>query len=398
MKDTPGPLKDITVLDLSRVLVGPFCSMMLADMGADVIKVEEPGVGDETRTWGPPFVEGEATYFLSINRNKRSITVNLRSEAGRNIVYRLAERADIVLENFRPGVAKRLQVDYDTLQARNPRLLYTSFSAFGQTGPYAERPGYDLVLQAMGGIMSLTGYPDRPPVKMGVAISDLAAGMFAAYAIVSALYSRSRTGKGQYIDVALLDGQIALLTAWASSYFATGKAPGRYGSGHPQIVPYQAFPTLTIEIIVCVTNEKFWGLLCDLLALPSLKDDPRYRTNPDRVQNRDSLLPMLEAEFLSRPGEEWLERLQSAGIPSAPINTVDRALGDPQVLARGMVVEVDHPTAGRLKLPGPPYKLSETPATVRTAPPLLGQHTDEILAQFGYSPTEIQDLRQMGAV
>jgi crotonobetainyl-CoA:carnitine CoA-transferase CaiB-like acyl-CoA transferase len=393
-----GPLVDITVLDLSRVLVGPFCSMMLADMGADVIKVEEPGMGDETRSWGPPFVEGEATYFLSINRNKRSITVNLRSEAGRSIVYRLAERADIVLENFRPGVAKRLQVDYDTLQARNPRLIYTAFSAFGQTGPYAERPGYDLVLQAMGGIMSLTGYPDRPPVKMGVAISDLAAGMFAAYAIVSALYSRSRTGKGQYIDVALLDGQIALLTAWASSYFATGKIPGRYGSGHPQIVPYQAFPTLTIEIIVCVTNEKFWGLLCDLLVLPSLKDDPRYRTNPDRVQNRDSLLPMLEAEFLSRPGEEWLERLQSAGIPCAPINTVDRALGDPQVLARGMLVEVDHPTAGRLKLPGPPYKLSETPATVRTAPPLLGQHTDEILAQLGYSPTEIQSLRQIGAV
>lgn len=325
----PGALEGITVLDLTRVLVGPFCSMMLADMGADVIKVEEPGVGDETRSWGPPFVAGEATYFLSVNRNKRSITVNLRSEAGRQIVYRLAERADVVLENFRPGVAKKLQVDYDTLRARNPRLIYTAFSAFGQTGPYAERPGYDLVLQAMGGIMSLTGYPDRPPVKMGVAISDLAAGMFAAYAIASALYSRARTGRGQYIDVALLDGQIALLSAWASNYFATGKAPGRYGSGHPQIVPYQAFPTQTFEIIVCVTNEKFWTLLCDLLGLGELKHDPRYRTNPDRVRNRDSLLPILEAKFLSSPGEEWVERLQAAGIPAAPINTVACMFSDP---------------------------------------------------------------------
>lgn len=393
-----GALDDITVLDLSRVLVGPFCSMLLADMGADVIKVEEPGVGDETRSWGPPFVGGEATYFLSVNRNKRSITVNLRAEAGRQIVYRLAGRADVVLENFRPGVARKLGVDYDALRAKNPRLIYTAFSAFGQTGPYAERPGYDLVLQAMGGIMSLTGYPDRPPVKMGVAISDLAAGMFAAYAVASALYVRARTGRGQYIDVALLDGQIALLSAWASSYFATGQVPGRYGSGHPQIVPYQAFPTRTFEIILCVTNEKFWRLLCDLLELGHLKDDPRYRTNPDRVRNRDRLLPILEARFLSRPGEEWLERLQAAGIPCAPINTVDRALGDPQVRARGMVVEVDHPTAGRLALPGPPYKLSETPATVRAAPPLLGQHTDEVLAELGYAPDEIRTLRQTGAV
>lgn len=394
----PGALEGITVLDLSRVLVGPFCSMMLADMGADVIKVEEPGVGDETRSWGPPFVAGEATYFLSINRNKRSITVNLRAEAGRAVIYRLAERADIVLENFRPGVARKLGVDYEALKVRNPHLIYASFSAFGQTGPYARRPGYDLVLQATGGIMSLTGYPDRPPVKMGVAISDLAAGMFAAFAIVSALHARTRTGKGQYSDVALLDGQIALLTAWASSYFATGEAPGRYGSGHPQIVPYQAFPTKTIDIIVCVTNEKFWALLCEVLEVPDLKEDPRYRTNPARVRNRDTLLPILEAKFSARPGEEWLELLRGAGVPCAPINTVDLALGDPQVLARGMVVEVDHPRAGRLKLPGPPYKLSETPATIRSAPPLLGQHTEEILAELGYSPAEIHNLRQIGAV
>ncbi|GAA4613534.1 CaiB/BaiF CoA-transferase family protein [Actinoallomurus liliacearum] len=393
-----GALAGVRVLELSRILSGPFAGMILADLGAEVIKVEDTRKGDDTRQWGPPFQGDDATYFLSINRNKRSISVDLKTDKGREAVQRLADRADVVLENFRPGTAARLGFGYEELSARNPGLVYASISGFGQTGPYAERAGYDLIAQAMSGIMSVTGAADGPPVRMGTSAADLGAGMYAVIGILAALHARRFTGRGQHIDISLLDGQISWLTYVAGNHFATGETPRRYGSAHPSIVPYQALPTADGHLMVAIGNDGLWRRFATAVGRGDLAEDPRFATNADRVHHREELLGLLRAALSSRTSAAWAEALTEAGVPAGPINTVPEALDHPQVRARDMVVEVDHPGAGRLRMVGSPLKLSAHPPAVRSAPPGLGEHTDEVLAELGLGPDEIAAMREEGAV
>jgi formyl-CoA transferase/CoA:oxalate CoA-transferase len=386
------------VLDLSRILSGPFATMTLADLGADVIKVEQPGHGDDTRQWGPPFQGEEAAYYLSVNRNKRSLAVDLKSAEGLAAVRRLARRADVVVENFRPGTAARLGLGYEELAAENPGLVYASISGYGQTGPEANRAGYDAIAQARSGIMSVTGETDGPPVRFGVSGSDLIAGTWAVIGILAALHERDRTGRGQWVDISLLDGSVSWLTYVASGYFASGETPKRYGSAHPTIAPYQAFPTRDGWIMVAVGNDGLWRRFAEAVGRPDLAEDPRFRANPLRVAHRNELIPLLEEVLRTRPTADWLAALDAAGVPVGPIQTVAEAVRDPQVLARGMVTEVEHPTAGRLRTLGCPVRLSRTPAAVRTAPPLLGQHSDEVLAGLGYSQDDLERLHATGAL
>jgi crotonobetainyl-CoA:carnitine CoA-transferase CaiB-like acyl-CoA transferase len=393
-----GPLAGILVCDLTRVLSGPYCTQMLSDLGARVIKVERPGTGDDTRAWGPPWVGGTAAYFMSANRNKESIAVDLKHPDGLAVVRRLAARADVLVENFRPGTADELGLGYETLRRENPRLIYASISGFGQTGPYRERPGYDAIAQGMGGMMAITGEPDGPPVRAGVAIADIGAGMWAAFGIVAALYHRERSGRGQYVDCALLDGQVAWMTYAAANYFATGETPRRYGSAHPSIVPYQAVAVADGYIMLAVGNDAIWRRFCAALGEPELAEHPSYRTNPDRVAHREDLLAYLDPRLRRRTMAEWLEAFERAGVPAGPIYTMPQVFADPQVQAREMVVELPHPTAGTVRVTGNPVKLSETPGAVRTAPPLLGQHTDAVLAFLGYDAEAIAALRAAGAV
>jgi len=388
----------VRVLDLSRILSGPYCTMVLADYGAEVIKVERPGAGDDTRHWGPPFIGGESGYFLSINRNKKSITVDMSTPEGREIIYRLARTADVAIENFRPGTADRLGIGYERLRQENPSIIYCSISGFGQTGPYRDRPGYDALAQAMSGMMAITGEPDGPPMKHGMSIADIGAGMWAVFAIAAALYHRERTGEGQAIDVSLLDAQLSWLTYAAGNYFASGKNPGRYGSAHPNIVPYQPFATADGYIMLAVGNDRLWQQFCQAAGRPELADQPGFRTNAERVTNRADVVATVGEIMAQRTTAEWMELLERAGIPAGPINTVEQILDDPHVLAREMVVTLQHPTAGEIKTVGIPAKLSDTPGTVRSAPPLLGQHTDEILAELGYDAAAIADLRERGIV
>jgi crotonobetainyl-CoA:carnitine CoA-transferase CaiB-like acyl-CoA transferase len=376
---SPGPLAGVRVLDLSRILSGPFATMIFADLGADVIKLENPRTGDDTREWAPPYQGDQSAYFLSVNRNKRGVAVDLKTEQGRDIALRLADRADVLMENFRPGTAGRLGLGYDELRARNPRLIYASISGFGQTGPFASEPGYDAIAQALGGLMSVTGEAGGEPVRVGNSAADLFAAMWAAIGILAALHARHTTGRGEWIDISLLDGQIASLTYLAGGYFASGEVPRRYGSAHPSIVPYQALRTGDGHLMVAVGNDALWRRFAPLVGLSELVDDPRFATNPQRVAHRAELIGRIETALAARDSAAWAAELAHAGIPAGVINGIDAALVHPQVTAREMVVTTEHPTAGTLRMTGSPIKLSQYKATVRRPPPTLGEHTDEVL-------------------
>jgi len=391
-------LEGIRVLDLSRVLAAPFCTMILGDLGADVIKVERPGLGDDTRSWDPPSVGGESAYFLCINRNKRSITVNLKSDGGKEIVRRLASGCDAVVENFRAGVLDSLGLGYDELRRLNPRLVLCSLTGYGQTGPFSSRPGYDLLAQAEGGLMSITGPKEGEPHKVGASLADIITGLFAAIGILGALRERDVSGEGQHVDVCLLDSVLAALSNVASNALISGQTPRRYGNEHPNIVPYQSVPTSDGYMMMAVGNDQQWARFCRIIAKEEWILDSRFATNPQRVRNRDVLRPLLNEVTATRPTEEWLPLLRSAGIPCGPVNTVDQSLSLLHSKAREMVITMVHPTAGEIPLVGSPLKLGRTPVSFRHHPPLLGEHTDEILGEVGYSHEEIGELRAGGCI
>ena len=396
--DNPGALDGLTVVDLTRVLSGPYCTMMLADMGARVIKVEQPGRGDDTRAWGPPFQNGESAYFLSINRNKESVTLNLKHPEGRRVLDALIERADVLVENFRPGTLERMGLGYADLSKQRPDLVYCSISGFGQTGPRRREPGYDAVMQGEGGLMSITGAPDGPGYRLGIAIVDIVSGMFSAYGIAVALLARERTGRGQYIDVGMLDSVAALLTYQAGIHFTTGEAPGRLGNRHPSITPYETLEAADGELVVAAGNDQLWRTFCGVIGAEALADDARFRTNKDRVAARDALRPLLVERMRTRPAAEWIGRLKTAGIPCGAVRDLAQVFADPQLIERAMVVALDHPVAGAIRQLGVPIKMSGTPGAVRTPPPALGQHTEAILGELGMSGPEIARLRADGAV
>ena len=394
-----GPLSGLTILDLTRVLSGPYCTMLLADMGARVIKLEHPGRGDDTRGWGPPFVRGESAYFLSINRNKESLTLDMKQPGARRVLDALLDRADVVVENFRPGTMERLGLGYEQVSASRPRLVYCSISGFGQTGPRRGEPGYDAVIQAEGGLMSITGPSDGPPYRLGVAISDIVAGMFAAQGITLALFARERSGRGQRVDIGMLDTTAALLTYQAAIYFATGVAPGRLGNRHPTIVPYETFAASDGDFVVAVGNDDQWKRFCEVLELTSMGANPMFATNRSRVEHYALIRPVLAHTLAGRTRAEWVTRLQEAGVPCGSVRDIGEVLQDAQIDAREMIAQVEHVTAGTLRLLGVPIKLSETPGRVETAPPALGQHTRAILeADLGYSAAEIEDMARAGAI
>ncbi|MBY8991331.1 MAG: CoA transferase [Candidatus Lokiarchaeota archaeon] len=392
------PLEGIKILDLSRALAGPYCSMMLADMGAEVIKVEMPGKGDDSRAWGPPFLEGESAYFMSVNRNKKSITLNLKQDRAIEIIHKLIKQSDVLLENFRPGTMEKLKLSYNEVKEINPQIIYCSISGFGQDGPYRLFPGMDQVLQGMGGLMSITGEPSGPPIKVGVAVADIAGGMFAAFGIMVALFNKQNTGKGQKIDNSLLDNQLAWLTYRAGSFFMSGEIPKPLGSGHPVIVPYQAFKTKDSYFNLAVGNDQLWGKFCKAIGLESITNNPKYATNADRVKNREELIEIIGNIICTKKTNDWLNILNEAGIPCGPIYNLDQVFSDPQVLHREMVKEIDHSTVGKIKVTGIPIKFSETPGEILTAPPVLGQHTKEILTALGYPREDIEKMYNDGIV
>src|SRR5215471_17515443 len=384
-----GPLNGIRVVDLTRALAGPYCTLLLGDMGADVIKVELPGTGDETRQWGPPFVAGESSYFMSVNRNKRSVTLDLKSAAGLEALRRLVERADALVENFRPGTMERLGLAYQAAQELNPSLIYCSVSGFGQDGPRARQPAYDAILPGMGGVQYLSGEADGGPTRVGVPIGDIAAGMFAAYAVASALFWRERDPgrRGQLIDTSMLGGQVALLTYQAGRYFATGKAPGRIGNRHASIAPYEMFKTADGFVNVAAANEPMWQRFCKSVDLTGLLEDPRFATNPDRVANREALSALIEQRFASLSMAEVTERLETAEVPVGPVYDLAQVFDDPQSQHLGMSVATPHPRVPDLQTTGFPYRMSETNPEVRCPPPLLGQHTAEVLHEINFAGT-----------
>ena len=392
-------LEGLTVVDLTRVLSGPYCTMMLGDMGARIIKIEQPGRGDDTRGWGPPFQGTETAYFLSINRNKESLTLDLKQPAGREILERLLDRADIVVENFRPGTMRRLGFDYETVSSRWPRIVYCSISGFGQNGPRRDQPGYDSVVQAEGGLMSITGAADGPAFRLGVAISDIVSGLFATQGITLALLARVRTGRGQLVDIGMLDSTVALLTYQAASYFATGRPAERLGNKHPTIVPYETFLASDGEFILAVGNDEQWKRFCTVAGLDRLAGDPRFTTNSDRFRHYEEMKPILVERLRTRSRGDWISALNAQGVPCGSVRDIGEVLNDPQLAARDMIQVLEHATLGAIKTLGLPIKLSDTPGAPRSAPPTLGQHTDEILSRdLGMTGVEIAALRATAAI
>ncbi len=376
------PLQGIRVLDLSRVLAGPYCTMVLGDLGADVIKVEPPE-GDETRAWGPPFAEGESAYYLCVNRNKRGMVVNLKSVEGRAILHKLVKQSDVLVENFRPGTLEKFGLDYESARELNPRLIYCSITGFGQTGSMRDKPGYDFMIQALGGLMSITGVPDGEPMKTGVAVVDLFAGQNAIIAILAALQARAMTGRGQHLDIALFDSQLGWLANVASNYLISGKLPKRHGNAHPNIVPYQSFQASDGWFAIAVGNDRQFVRLCEMLEKPEFAVDERFAANSGRVQNRDELIALLKSIFVTRSASEWLSLLEQAEIPCGPINNFEQVFSMPTVQEREMLVKMNHPTIGELPLVGSPLKMSDTPVEYRLHPPLMGEHTEDVLRELG---------------
>jgi formyl-CoA transferase len=393
-----GALAGVRVLDLTRALAGPYCTLMLGDHGADVVKVEMPGTGDETRTWMPPAMHGVSAYFLSINRNKRSVTVDLKNADGKRVLERLIEKSDVVVENFSPGVLARLGFPDDRIRAINRRTVVCHISGFGQDGPGRAWPAYDLIVQGMGGIMSLTGEVGGDPVMVGVPQADMVAGMFAAFAIAAALHARERTGEGQVIDASMIGGQVALLSRQAARFFSDGTVPTPEGNVHASIVPYQTFRAADGHVNVGVANNAIWERFCRALDLEELLEDGRFADNPKRVAHRKDIVPIIERRIRALAKAEVVRRLREANVPVGPINALDEVFADPVVRHLGLVAEVDHPVAGRVRAPGIPVRMSHTPPSVRRHPPLLGEHTDDVLAELGYTPEEIAALRREGAI
>jgi len=391
----PGPLSGVRVLDLTRVVAGPYCSMFLGDLGAEVVKVEQPGAGDDTRGWGPPFAGGESAYYLCINRNKQSLTLDLKSKRAVELLRDLVKAADVIIENFRPGTMERLGLGEKELRELNPRLIYASLTGFGADGPMSDWPGYDLIVQAWGGLMSITGTPEGEPVKVGVAIIDLVAGLMLGKAVAAALFAREKIGVGQRIDTSLLEAEVASLINVGSNYLVGGKVPTRWGNAHPNIVPYQNFQTADGYLVIGVASEVIWKRFCEAVGQRDLINDPRFADNSKRVENRSELIAILSKTFLQRRNDAWFKLLTDAEVPCAPVQTIDQVFQAPQVLQRDMLIEVDHPTAGKVRMAGIPVKFSVTPASVRMPPPLLGEHNDAILRTWlGMSAASIDELKK----
>lgn len=402
-----GSLSGLRVLDLSRVLAGPWSAQILGDLGAEVIKVERPGSGDDTRNWGPPYLTGAdgsselSAYFLSANRNKQSLAIDIATDKGQELVRKLVSESDIVLENFKVGGLKRYGLDYDSLKAMNPGLIYCSITGFGQDGPYASRPGYDFLIQAMGGLMSITGQPDGAPgagpVKVGVAMTDIMTGLYATIGILAALNHRERTGMGQHVETSLLDVQVASLANQAMNFLTSGTIPQRMGNAHPNIVPYEAFPTADGDMVLTVGNDEQFARLCDVLGHPEWAGDERFKTNRARVANRKELVPRIRQATVMRSTDDWVDALEKARVPCGPVNTIDRVFSDPQVLARGIQRQLNHPVLGAVPTVGNPLRFTLTPVDYRSAPPLLGEHSGQILGTvLGLSAEQIGSLVSEG--
>lgn len=393
-----GPLKGIRVLDLTRILAGPYATMILRDLGAEVIKIEQPETGDEARDFGP-FKNDFSLYFMSVNRGKKSVTLNLKSPRGKELFLELVKGSDILVENFRPGTMEKLGLDYESLKKHHPSLLYAACSGFGQTGPYAMRGAYDMIIQGMGGIISITGEPDRPPVRVGTSIGDITSALFTTIGILSALRHRDQTGEGQLIDVGMLDCQVAILENAMVRYFSNGDIPRPLGRRHPAITPFEVFESADGYVVIAIGNNELWRKFCEHVGRPELIDDERFHTNALRTENHESLFPILTEIMCRRTTDAWVEALEAIGVPCGPVNTVDKVANDPQVLARDMIAEVEHDTTGTVQIPGIPIKLSETPGQIDAPAPNLGEHTSEVLKDLlKLTAEEVNQLKQDGVL